>query len=147
MIHKKNKTEEQKEPTQTTAWQNYRMERWKKGKMEILDFRGGGRWRWRNGRSEQVLDGQIERRRARRESSGRLRVTGNDEEHRGGGGGGRREVEMKERGTEKQGTRRERERERDKLRIRMRTMTDGSTGTNRAGGIYSKGWNQGDEAH
>lgn len=70
---------------------------------------GGGRWR--NGRSEQVLDGQIERRRERRESSGRLRVTGNDEEQRGGGGGGRREVEMKERGTEKQGTRRERERE------------------------------------
>ena len=57
----------------------HRMERWKK-KMEILDFGG----RWRNGHSEQVLDGQIERRRERRESSGRLRVTGNVEEERGG---------------------------------------------------------------
>lgn len=111
------------------------MERWKKKKDGNIRRWGGGRWR--NGRSEQVLDGQIERRRERRESSGRLRVTGNDEEERGGGGGGRREVEMKERGTEKQGTRRERER--DKLRIRMRTMTDGSKDRNRAGEIYSKG--------
>lgn len=113
------------------------MERWKKKKDGNIRLWGGGRWR--NGRREQVLDGQIERRRERRESSGRLRVTGNDEEQRGGGGGGRREVEMKERGTEKQGTRRERERERDKLRIRMRTMTDGSKDRNRAGEIYSKG--------
>lgn len=63
------------------------MERWKKKKDGNIRLWGGGRWR--NGRSEQVLDGQIERRRERRESSGRLRVTGNDEEQRGGGGGGR----------------------------------------------------------
>lgn len=130
MIHKKRKSQHKQPPDKIIEWRDG-----KKRKMEILDFWGGGRWR--NGRREQVLDGQIERRRERRESSGRLRVTGNDEEQRGGGGGGRREVEMKERGTEKQGTRRERER--DKLRIRMRTMTDGSKDRNRAGEIYSKG--------